>query len=770
MRFAEAHYTSAKTRAEPRLFAIPGVVGVAVGPKIIAGKLTSIPAIQIYVTKKRARAELPSEELIPTSIEGVDSDVLEGMFPVEMSATIRCRRGAITAVDIPVANGPVEITSPGHGLTNGTRVRIFGALLAGDIAVPITLKDPDVFTIPPMDRQKDEVPSFASWTEINSFDNGMCCCTSGQITDTTNGNPVKITSPAHGLVGGDRVRINHITIMTQIKEKEFVVGKTTPDTFEIKVDGTSFPLPGVGAEHGEWAKLCADRTGEIQSVVMGAPVVFTSNGHALKSKDRVHIITPRDDLKISSWDKDEPYTVATVTADTFTVKELSNVGTGQHTIVGCWIRIFSDGRMYSRVRGGIRISMSRDEVISKRKPLINTRSTQTGDNPISSDDPITVNTDITYGTLGCLATEKGTDKKVLLSNYHVLYSVKGEENVHHPDYSCCKSHRIGIRMRHGPPGTLTVASTVDAAIAGLTEPSKADPTIVDIGDVQDTATITLTDIVTPVQIATDPPPTGVVRGYRVRKRGITTLVTEGIVIGLEATFNGPDKLVPVFLKNQILIQPMAGEGRGAITLKGDSGSALVNDDNKVVGLVHGADHLGRGFASPIADVERELNITILKATSSTPGTGGAGGTPVTADDLVIIPPIPDLLVAVASEVSATREGAHLVSLVMGHHQEVEHLVHHDRRVTVAWHRNGGPSFLRELHELVVRRDIPLPPMVEGRPVRQCVENLFDALRQSGSAKLAADVERYGRELAELSTLSYASMLEMLAARAEAPRG
>src|ERR1041384_2127296 len=105
MKFAEEYYTTTKARAEPQLFGIPGVVGVAVGPKIVAGKLTSIPAIQVYVTTKRASANIPSEQLIPTSIEGVDTDVLEGMFPVDMVATIRCRRGAITAVDTPVANG-----------------------------------------------------------------------------------------------------------------------------------------------------------------------------------------------------------------------------------------------------------------------------------------------------------------------------------------------------------------------------------------------------------------------------------------------------------------------------------------------------------------------------------------------------------------------------------------------------------------------------------------------------------------------------------------
>ena len=98
---------------------------------------------------------------------------------------------------------------------------------------------------------------------------------------------------------------------------------------------------------------------------------------------------------------------------------------------------------------------------------------------------------LTFGTLGCLATENVPNgKKVLLSNYHVLYAMN-EDNVHHPDYSACKSHRIGVRMRHAPTGTPQAPGTADAAIAKLTKPDKADPVIVDIGEVRGTEALTL---------------------------------------------------------------------------------------------------------------------------------------------------------------------------------------------------------------------------------------------------------------------------------------
>jgi hypothetical protein len=91
MQFAEEHYTRTKDRAEASLFLIPGVVGVALGPKIVGGKPTGTPAIQVYVRNKRGPAAVAPEHLIPASLEGVATDVLDGMFPVAMYSRSRAR-------------------------------------------------------------------------------------------------------------------------------------------------------------------------------------------------------------------------------------------------------------------------------------------------------------------------------------------------------------------------------------------------------------------------------------------------------------------------------------------------------------------------------------------------------------------------------------------------------------------------------------------------------------------------------------------------------
>ena len=363
-------------QAEEWLFRIPGVVGVAVGPKFVAGKLTHLPAIQIYVAKKRSRAEIPPDELIAELIEGVRTDVLEGAAPVEMSATVRCRTGTISSAVI--AGGLVQITSTGHGLSSGARVRMFGVSLDKSMAaLPINVTGPDVFTLPVgVTLIGQPLLPFAFWTEVSSFEGSLCCCPTGHITDAFNSNPVKITSTSHGLQLGDRIKIARITQMTQIRGNEYTVGKVTKDTFELKgIDGATFTMGGAGQESGDWEKVCIDRSGPIQRV-RGAPVQFTSAGHTLRPGDRIHIIAlVGDDLPITSWKRADPFKVATVAGDTFTVEELA--GPVQDTaIIGCWIRILSDARMYSRVRGGIRLSFDRSDVVFDAGPLINTASTQ----------------------------------------------------------------------------------------------------------------------------------------------------------------------------------------------------------------------------------------------------------------------------------------------------------------------------------------------------------------------------------------------------------
>lgn len=75
---ADERLRAIQQRAEARLFAIPGVHLVGLGPKEVGGKPTTEIAIKIGVRRKRPAAEIPADELIPPEIEGVKTDVIEG--------------------------------------------------------------------------------------------------------------------------------------------------------------------------------------------------------------------------------------------------------------------------------------------------------------------------------------------------------------------------------------------------------------------------------------------------------------------------------------------------------------------------------------------------------------------------------------------------------------------------------------------------------------------------------------------------------------------
>ena len=757
----------ARADAEEFLFGIPGVYGVALGPKIVGGKLTSEPAIQVFVRRKRPLSELAAAEIIPREIQRVRTDVIDGSSPVEPTAGggERCTTGKITSVtDASVK--PVEITSPAHGLADDNRVRIFGVPLDETNLFPVKVKSPDVFILPATvtRTQTLAVEAEAFWIQPCTFEDKLCCCPTGHITDAVSTNPVVITSPAHGLREHDRIKVVRITGMTQIRGKEFVVGKIADkDHFELAgTDGTTFTM--AGHEDGDWATLCVDKTGPIQKIQRGTPVQLTSPGHGLKPGDRVHVVHTGPITEVRSTNRSNPFTVDTVTPDTFTLKDVATAAGPDDTSVSAWVRIIPDTSKYSRIRGGIRIAMQKDEVVSVEVTGGGASGGNSGKGVLvqqvgPAKQSVRTQETLAYGTLGCIAIDNATGAKVLLSNFHVLYAIN-EDNVHHPEYKSCKSNKIAERLRHADPGTKAAPSTVDGAIAKLTGGVKADPEIVDIGPVRGTAPpITLKDIV-----FDETKENKVDRGYRVRKRGVTSLLTEGIVTAIDGTF-GPDKdpdTQQVFLKDQLVITPMAGSGRGAFSLKGDSGSAVVNDKNEVVGLLVGNDGSGHGYASPIGEVERLLGIKIWAAPPpATPPVAdtGAGDD---AEALVITHSVPDVVSQVAEELLQTAFGATFISLVERHHDEVERLIHGNRRVTVAWHRNHGPALLRELETFVWARTVPLPAVVNGRLVRDCAENIFAALRRFGSRELVDDVHRHGPDLIALIGRSYSDVLSTLA--------
>lgn len=191
------------------------------------------------------------------------------------------------------------------------------------------------------------------------------------------------------------------------------------------------------------------------------------------------------------------------------------------------------------------------------------------------------------GTLGLPMKDAG-GKYYLLTNAHVLNPSNGPQQNYLviqpavPDGGEPHFNSAG----HVAKVILGGTPTVDAGIV-LLPGNRTQPLIVDIGAVTGQAVAQL--------------------NQTVRKRGRTTRLTSGVVDGLDASITVDyGNNYSVSFTGQISIVPVAaGE---CFATKGDSGSAVVNSSNQVLGLYFAeVPTTGRGVANPISDVLTALN-------------------------------------------------------------------------------------------------------------------------------------------------------------------
>jgi hypothetical protein len=762
MRYDEDLYVKVKHEASEWLFCNPSVNGVGIGPKIVAGKLTSEPAIQVYVYSKRPLHELSLAERIPHEIKGIKTDVIESAGFQETAdcdnVFSRCLTGTVT--EVTNTNQPI-ITSPSHGLAEADKVTIVGVegILNRDWTIEVV--DKDHFRLPEVDRRGNPVyncnpggATCATWFKVCEWTR-PCCVPNGKITATTAANPVVVTTDSpHGLCTNDKVMIVDVEGMIELNFREFSIKTVAPDRFELKnIKGMSFTAY---QRNGRWFKIGISPTGLIKDATRANPVRITSPNHGLADGDRVHIFGVVSMVELNTHNSEVPATIDTDGPDAFKLRGVDGRNFARPATAndGVWIRIREDQQKYRPIRGGIRIATHKE-----------TRTETPSQNP--DEVNVHVSETFSFGTLGCIAKVNGTNQTVLLSNHHVLFATD-DDTIYQPKHKSSKTNKIAERLtvQNAAAGTQQSPSTIDAAIAKIEDDIKAVPKIVDIGWVTGTAHVTLADICCAqglnLQDPCDPANDGKCAdehkriGYRVRKRGATTLLTEGIIISLCADFR--ERNTQVFLRNQMKIMSLAGGGRGVFNARGDSGSAVVNDKNEVVGLLVGNDRNGFGFASPIKDIEARLNI---KVWAMPPATGTSPQVSEFEDDLQITPPTPELLAQVVQDLTQSETGKEFIALAQHHYQEIETLIHHNKRVMVVWRRNHGPAIVEEIHRVIEERNIQAPSFINGQPLMTCMENIISALKQFGSAKLVSDITRFAPGILRLGNISYSDFLESL---------
>jgi hypothetical protein len=225
-------------------------------------------------------------------------------------------------------------------------------------------------------------------------------------------------------------------------------------------------------------------------------------------------------------------------------------------------------------------------------------------------------------------------------------------------------------------------------------------------------------------------------------------------------------------------------------LKGDSGSLVLDDNGRVVGLLWAANSkviIGNAWANRIEDVEDRLKIKIDSATTirdtqvalvaptdangrlaSRPGPRSGPGdradeplTPAAAAATGTAPPPVALRTLVEQDLLTIPRGREIYQLYFTHHMEVRELIDSNREVALVWHRQGGPGIIQHVLDAVRSRTSALPTAIRGRSWSDRVGAILAIFDRFGSSQLRKDVARFGGDLTSLGGATYPRFLEAL---------
>ncbi|MEQ9406211.1 MAG: PKD domain-containing protein [Fuerstiella sp.] len=193
------------TRLSNNTFALQGISGLGAGINYNAGGAWYVP------------------DFLGGVVGGVPQGPAQGLVTIDVQGTQP--EGRITAIQNPGGGGDVQITSVGHGLSSGDRVRIAGAtgtLLDGDYK--ITVIDDDTF-------------SLDSATAGGTYDtsDGLARWRTNLITGATNPvtGEIVVTSLAHGLETGDQIRVANVGGNTAANGTHTIT-RLSADTFALQ--------------------------------------------------------------------------------------------------------------------------------------------------------------------------------------------------------------------------------------------------------------------------------------------------------------------------------------------------------------------------------------------------------------------------------------------------------------------------------------------------------------------------------------------------------
>lgn len=435
------------------------------------------------------------------------------------------------------------------------------------------------------------------------------------------------------------------------------------------------------------------------------------------------------------------------------------------------------------------------ELCGATRPLIGGIAVSTWDMPFVSPP----------GSIGCIVEREGTEQKFILSNEHVLGALETERGrVFQPTVSDSLGficNEVGVNIQGVEEnvsynnGLGSEQYYVDCAIASVNSDIGVRNSVKEVSDpLNGDEDISRLD-------------TNNITDYVVKKSGSTTGLTIGIVEDVVKDFIiDPDHPEDIEYRT-ILIRPNPGKlisetyeisvsdkasilsafaseplvnvidiGDNRLKFEsrvfcapGDSGSVILNNQNKVVGLlflgtvktitaiVNGVIerrniNTGKAVACHIRPVMEQLQVKIGAGTFATSGTyvlvpeNGAE-----AGDMQQTEHLHASLARLEEELSTYQRGRDFLSAIKRHFPELAQLVHHKRSVKFTWHKYKGPAFSVILLKALNDSSSDFQKVYEGVPLMILLKKMYEILRAEGSSALVKSLDQWSGSIMHLAS-------------------
>jgi hypothetical protein len=749
----DSEYIAIKERAAGHLLKLPQVTAVGLGPREQNRRYTGEIAIKVFVRRKRPLDEIPEAERIPSSIEGVPTDV-EELGEVRRAQSTEPGTTATVVADIDEQDplrGGVSLAAqgvPGHGtmgcllqdrldpsavygLTNHhvvthdgkvSRSRIvshpsfrdsnlnFGFNVNSPIGVVAEAKD-----VPILDAAVVRIDPLTRWLPMVHEIGFLTGSHELTVTEVRNGD-YKVrkrgirTRLTHGVIAcieGECLELStNLTLHNELRKKNvFVRSIDTAPAGRFMDDGDS-------------GSVLVNENNEVVGLLYASDPQY-GFGVPIGTVFRLLNELGGFDLKVATPRTAQPNATNEVQmvpmpAGVATIPIAEQIAKGRH-------------EPFRPLKGGLQI---------QTEPMLG---------------------DANVATLGCFVVESNNAKAgYILTSYGAVSAEGtltpsadtkvGQPKLYKKCSGCCRGG-VGKFSKGGPTHHTPIA------IVRLEKDQAWVPEIEHIGPVRGHSSADVDN--------------------KVMKYGAGTKLTGGTVVHIDPL---PDDVRPKVLADSFLIKPefdpsAIGSNEDVhFSRFADRGAAIVDLSRRVVGILYDnvmiADADGRKVFYGVAARIDEA----LQALATHAGVAVEIDATDKADDVRIasarvalesIEPAPEWSEVLPEHLTVLPATQLLESAWREHERELRDLVDRNRRVATAWHRCGGPEMLQAIMRASQVPDSTLPANFNGQPASACLDRLAHTFEKFGSATLRADIARIRSLLPSPGGLSLTGWLDAL---------